>query len=114
MDFYLAARNYEYLASLIGTGSGATLQTMILAGKPNQQIANAFGCDVRHLAWALAQPAPTPLAPLNWIKVNTGPCPYPGPFFGVAPIAYPGPGPVGFTYGPPVSARDGTTGGDFS
>lgn len=111
---YLTPRNYEYFASLIGTGSGAQLHAMTLAGKSNQQIADAMGCDVRHLVWALAQPAPVPLKPLNWLQANTGPCPYPGPFFGVAPIAYSGPAPVGFTYGPPVSARDGTTGGDFS
>lgn len=111
---YLASRNYEYFASCIGTGSGEQLQTMILAGKSNQQIANAMGCDVKHLAWAMSQPAPQPLAPANWTSVNTGPYPYPGPWFGIAPIVYSGPGPVGFTYGPPVSARTFTVGGDFS
>ena len=73
----------------------------------NQEIANAMGCDVKALVWALAQPAPFPLKPLNWTASPAAGAV--APYIGVTPIAYAGPSTPGYTYGAPLAARE-----DFS
>ena len=100
-------QNINIALNLIGTGSPDTLQTMLLAGKPNQEIANAMGCDVKALVWALAQPAPFPLKPLHWTASPAAGAV--APYIGVTPIAYAGPSTPGYTYGAPLAARE-----DFS
>ena len=52
---------------------------------------------------AIDLPEPPENRPLNWTAVGVTPCPYPGPWFGVAPIAYAHPFYPGFTYGAPVT-----------
>lgn len=103
-------QNINIAINLIGTGSADQLQTMLAEGKPTSQIANAMGCDERHLVWALAQAAPQPLIPRNWVAVSDGrPYPYAGPYQGIVATPYAGPGPAGFTYGAPLPSRE-----DFS
>ena len=51
-------QNIRSAAAMGGTGSPDILQTMLIGGKSNQEIANAMGTDVRTVVWALAQPAP--------------------------------------------------------